>query len=740
MVWLLIALLALLLALYVYTCHWPKYPIDADAWPWLKRRQNGEGTPDSWADELLSQMTLKEKVAQLSGDGGALFLVRLGINVLLLGRFPNTYAGRNSRLQIPPFSFSDGPRGVVIGQATCFPVAMARAASWDVALERRVGDAIGKEVRASGANYFGGLCINLLRHPAWGRAQECYGEDPHLMGEFGVALLQAVQQHNVMACAKHFAVNSIENSRFYIDVKVDERTLQEVYFPHFKRCVDAGVASIMSAYNQLNGEYCGHSEYLLNDVLREQWGFEGFVTSDWLWGVRHPVKPVVAGMDVEMPYNKYLGGKLHSALKQGEVDEALIERNTRRVLRTKLDFISRTDPQDYSEHLLACDEHRHLAREVAEQSMVLLKNEQLLPLDVTREQTIAFIGELAVVENLGDHGSSRVSPPEVVTLLAGLQRYVEDQASGTRIIFHDGKNVAEANRVAMDADITLLVVGYRHDDEGENLASNQKPPGQGKQKVAIGGDRSSLSLHETEEVLIRQTAEVSPNTIVAMIGGSAIVTSEWDTNVEAILMAWYPGMEGGNAFARILFGDVNPSGRLPFSVPHKADDLVPFSAFAESIDYGYYHGYTHLDKTAVEPAYAFGHGLGYTQFDYMMLSIDGDEIAVGDVLTVGVQLKNSGERAGSEVVQLYIGFDEVVQSNGIERPEKLLRGFRKVSLEAGEDTVLSFEISAEDLQRYDSEQKAWVNDIGKYTVMVGSSSRREELLCETFSLVKSPLS
>jgi len=732
----------LLIAAGAYACVWPRYPVAAEFYPWRARRK--EKSLDKLVDGLLAEMTLEEKVKQLSGDGGPQFLLRLGINVLLLGRFPNTYAGRNTRLQIPPISFSDGPRGVVIGTATCFPVAMARAASWDIALEQRVGNAIGREVRAVGANYFGGLCINLLRHPAWGRAQECYGEDPQLMGDMGVALLQSVQRHNVMVCAKHFAVNSIENSRFYVDVQVDKRTLHEVYLPHFKQCVDAGVASLMSAYNKLNGEYCGHHEYLLNGVLRQQWGFKGFVTSDWLWGIYETRKPVIAGMDVEMPYARRFGKKLLRAVKRGDIDEKIVERNARRVLRTKLDFVSRTDPQAYSPELLACDEHVALSQEVAEKSMVLLKNrDQLLPLNKQEVKKIALIGALATEKNIGDHGSSRVSPPHVVTLLEGLKQYIARHQLAVELAYCDGKDPQQIINAATCSDIAIVVAGYRHNDEGENLASNHNPGG--KHKVAIGGDRASLSLPDEHIRMIAAVNVFNERTMVCLIGGSGIVTEEWDVMAQSILMAWYPGMEGGHAFARILFGDVNPSGKLPFSVPKKESDIVSFEPFAETALYGYYHGYTLLDKkegdkNKREAAYPFGFGLSYTTFSYRMMTLDAQELSVNEkgqyeALTVGVQIKNTGAMCGEEVVQLYIGFDQVATSSGVERPHKLLRGFRKIKLEPGQEDFVSFDVSVNDLKRFDPQTDTWVLDKGVYQVMVGPSSCHNNLMTETFSVI-----
>ena len=735
-----IVLVLVLLAagLFIYATRWQQLSVRPADYPWRERRQ--QQTLDKLTDEVLAKLSLGEKVAQLSGDGGPQFLVRLGINVLLLGRFPNTYAGYNARLQIPPVSFSDGPRGVVVGTgATCFPVAMARAASWDVALEQRVGDAIGQEVRAVGANYFGGLCINLLRHPAWGRAQECYGEDPYLMGAMGVALLQSVQRHHVMVCAKHFAVNSIENSRFYVDVQVDKRVLHEVYFPHFKQCVEAGVASLMSAYNKLNGTYCGHNEYLLETVLRQQWGFKGFVTSDWLWGIYQTVPPVVAGMDIEMPYAMHFGKKVIAAVGRGELDTKLVDRNARRTIRTKLDFISRADLQSYDKSLLACDKHRALAQEVAEKSMVLLKNEQqLLPLDKNSVKRIAIIGELAKTANIGDHGSSRVTPPYVVTLFDGVQQYLATNGAGICITYDDGKNISRAAEMAAAADVVIVVAGYRHNDEGENLASNHKPGG--KHKPAIGGDRPSLSLHGQEIELIKQVANKNSKTLVALVGGSAIVTSEWDEQVRSILLCWYPGMEGGHAFARILFGEVNPSGKLPFTVPKQQADLVPFEPFAETAQYSYYHGYTLVDHVRQQPAYPFGFGLGYTTFRCQMLTLDSEVLEVSEfgeqeTLTVGVQVKNTGARDGEEVVQLYIGFDKIARATGIERHHKLLRAFKKVFIAAGDDAVIGFEIGAKDLKRFDALTESWVLDKGEYEVMVGSSADDTQLIKQTFTVV-----
>lgn len=741
-------IVAIVIGLWCYGVFWVKYSITANDYPWLEKigdlqTEEREQWLNAETDQLLKKMTLKEKVAQLSGDGGVLFLVRLGINVLLLGRFPNTYSGRNERLNIPPFSFTDGPRGIVIGRATCFPVAMGRAASWDTQLEQRVASAIGIEARASGANYFGGLCINLLRHPAWGRAQECYGEDPHLMGEFATALLHGVQQHNVMACAKHLAVNNIENSRFYVDVQIDKRTLHEVYLPHFKRCVDEGVASIMSAYNKLNGEYCGHNEYLLNQVLRQQWGFKGFVSSDWLWGIYKTKEAVTAGMDVEMPYNQFLGRKLIRAVNNNTVSSDLIDRNTKRVIRTKLDFITRPDTQSYDSILLACDAHRQLAREAAEQSMVLLKNEAvdnktILPLQLDPSKnnpikTIAIIGRLAKEKNLGDHGSSRTTPPEVCTLFEGFKQYLEHHHADINLIYHNGENNEACLHIAKQADTVLMVVGYRHDDEGENLTSNHTPPSAGKkQKIATGGDRLSLSLSPEDRQLIQSVSKVNESCVVNIVSGSAVVTSEWDADVKAILMTWYPGMEGGHAWARLLSGDISPSGKLPFSIPQKESDLVDFNAFSETAVYSYFHGYTHLEKNNTTPQYAFGHGLHYSEFTFSDLTVQYN--ALNNSIEVSVSITNSGSVSAAEVAQLYVDFTEIEKTNGICRPQKLLKGFTKLFLEPRESKRICLLVDKASLRRFDPESEEWCFDSGQYLFKVGQSSSESTLLTETLVL------
>jgi beta-glucosidase len=673
---------------------------------------------DQYVEKLLGEMTLKEKVHQMSGDCWLWDLVRL---LTIEKRKYNDHAilaGNNRRLAIPPLAFSDGPRGVAMNHSTCFPVAMARGASWDRDLQRRVGDAVAQEIRAQGGNFCGGLCINLLRHPAWGRAQETYGEDSYLLGEMAVALMQGVQRHNIMGCAKHYAMNSIETARFKVDVQVDERTLREVYLPHFKRLVEADVAAVMSSYNKVRGDYCGESAYLLRKVLKEDWGFQGFVMSDFLFGVHDGVKAAKAGLDVEMPAPLKFGRQFLAAVKRGEVPLGVIDEAVRRILRRKIDYLTRPDPMRYDAHLVVSREHAELAREAAEQSMVLLKNEGgSLPLEKSKLKTLAVMGRLADFEDTGDHGSSRVYPPYVVTPLEGLRRYLGASAN---VVYDNGADLTRAKQATKSADAVVIVAGYDYRDEGEYIPQVPVPE--------RGGDRTSLTLHPEEVELIRAVAAENPRTTVVLVGGSAIMMEEWKEKVGGILMAWYSGMEGGTALARILFGEVNPSGKLPVTIPSDPSQLPPFDPHADSIEYGYYHGYTLADKKGYKPAFPFGYGLSYTTFKYSNLRLSAAQVAPDGALAVAVDVGNTGVRAGEEVVELYVGFPHAE----VDRPVKLLHGFAKAALGPGEKKTVTFTVRASDLAYYDPEASAWRVELVEHEILVGGSSRPADLLKASF--------
>ncbi len=600
-------------------------------------------------------------------------------------------AGRNERLGIPGLAFTDGPRGVVIGNATCFPVAMARAASFDVDLEAEVGRAVGLEARAAGATYFGGVCVNLLRHPAWGRAQETYGEDPFLLGEMGAALTRGVQQR-VMACVKHFACNSMENARFTVDVTADDRALHEVYLPHFRRVVEAGVASVMSAYNSLNGEWCGESRALLTEVLRDEWGFDGFVITDFIFGLRDPVVSVRAGLDVEMPFAQQRALALPEALASGELGREELEVPATRFVATLLRFAAVLARPAPPASVLAAPEHRALARRAAQESIVLLTNrEAFLPVDAGSVRTVAVLGRLAAVGNLGDGGSSAVHPPAVVTPLEGIRAAFAD----AEVAHHD-----DDVSIGRDADLAVVVVGFTKADEGEYVDPSTsasllhlfppmdhptlgtgapmpelppEPPAPPLERdeavMATGGDRRSLRLHAADEALIAAAVAANPRTVVAVMSGSAVVMP-WVDGPAATLMLWYPGMEGGHALADVLTGAAPAGGRLPFAVPVEAGDLVHFDPDATTETYGRFHGQWHLHRTGVRAAFPFGFGLTDATLGRTIE-------ATAD--SVRVTVLNASPREAVAVVQVYAGYEE----SAYERPASRLVGFARRVLPAG---------------------------------------------------------
>jgi len=672
------------------------------------------------AREIVAGLNLKQKVQQLHGSLKWLKIMSLGWKY---GSEPYKMTD-SPDTDIPPLYFTDGPRGATMQGSTCFPVSMARGATFDPDLEARIGDAIGVEGRSHGSSYYAGVCINLLRHPGWGRAQETYGEDPYHLGEMGAALTRGAQRH-MMACVKHYAVNSVDNTRFKVDIKISERTLREVYLPHFKRCVvDEQAASVMGAYNKLNGEQCCHHNHLLRDILKSEWGFDGFVSSDWVYGVKDTVAGITGGLDVEMPWGKFYK-KLTKLVQQGKLQESLIDEAVERVVRKKLQFSYVGESQRYSPSAIGCEQHRAVALEAAEKSLVLLQNQAptpeaspLLPLNPAKPQKMAVLGRLATAENLGDKGSSRVRPDYVITPLQGL----EDACQlGIDLVYEPGKKIERAVEAAKDADVAVLVVGYTDKEEGEYM-------------IIKGGDRKTLTLPAHDEAMIEAVAAVNPNTVVVMIGGSAIITERWRNKVAAILMAWYPGMEGGRAIANVLFGRVNPSGKLPCVFPKTESQLPPFDVGALEMEYGYYHGYRLLDRDQSEPAFPFGFGLSYSRFAYSNLRLAVAIVSEPNTLQVFVDITNTGKRAGEEVAQLYIGYGR----SAVGRFVKELKGFQRVSLAAGETRTLSFSVPVSALAYYCEDNAEWVVEEGGYQVYVGPSSDTSQALAEGFRVVSSP--
>jgi beta-glucosidase len=669
--------------------------------------------------DIISRMTLNQKVHEMSGRG----LAKLGISFLFTGRISPVKFGGNKNLGIPAGVFFDGPRGISLySGATAFPVPSARAASWDRELEGRVGEAMSAECRALGGNYLGAVCVNLLRHPANGRAQEAYGEDPFLAGEMGVALVQGIQSNGVQACVKHLALNSMENNRFGVNVRIDERSLNEVYLPHFKKIVQSGAASVMSAYNKMNGEYCGENRDLLYEILRQEWGFTGYVTSDWQFGLFDTVKGIKARMNIEMPAAKcYTYKNIKRLLKEDQISVDEIDALIFPVIRTKLLFQSAGAGRRFPRTLVGSKEHRELAGQVAEQSIVLLKNsDHVLPLS-KEIRTIAVIGSLASCRQTGDRGSSQVLPRYTRSLKDAL---VECCPAGIKILTAKNSETKKLKAICGRADAVVVMAGNTWKDEGEyismgNLRDLLKPYrksiANGLGMFGLGGDRNYLHLHPADTGVIRLAAGLNKKVIVCLAGGSAITVEEWYKEVPAILHTFYSGMEGGRALAAILFGDVNPGGRLPFTVPVSADDLPEFNSFATEVTYGYYHGYTLFDKTRKQVRFPFGYGLSYTTFQLSGLNLENTLLSEEETLQVSVTVTNTGTSEGSEVVQLYTSFE----NSAVDRARKLLRGFVKVRLKPGAAQTVHFSVPVRDLAWYDPGKHGWEVEKMDYTVIIG---------------------
>ncbi len=661
-------------------------------------------------DRVLAEATLAEKVGMMSGKG---FFKAFREDGGRFGARPYRAGGGIERLGVSAFWFTDGPRGVARGNSTCFPCTMARGASFDPELELRIGEAMGIEVRAQGCNLSGAVCINLLRHPGWGRAQATYGEDPHHLGVMGAALGRGLQAHNVCATVKHFALNSLENARFTVDVQIDERALHEVYLPHFKTVLDAGVASVMSAYNRVNGEYCGQDRVLLTDILRGEWGFTGFVHSDWIKGVYQPYG-AAAGLDVENPEPLVFGDKLIAAVEGGTIEPAVIDRACRRILTTLYRFAAAEDPlPDYPKMLVACAEHRALALEAAEKSAVLLANDGTLPFAKDHVRRLAVLGRLAAAENTGDNGSSRVRPPYVITALAGLQALL-----GADAVAHAEENDPAGVQAALaGADAVVVVVGLTAEEEGEfipgGLTLGQDQAQSQHNRPDLGGDRRDLRLPPDQVALIEAAAAGKPLAVV-IVAGSAVLVEEWHARAGAIVQTFYAGMEGGTALARLLFGLVNPGGKLPFTVARDAGDYPPFDPAATAVTYDQWHGYSLFDRTGTLPRYGFGHGLSYTAFAYRALSTR----LTGTAIEVSVAVCNVGAVAGDEVVQVYIG----TPGQAAERAAKVLAGFQRVTLLPDETRIVQLTIPLADLRWRDPATHSWRLEPGAYRVLAGGSS------------------
>lgn len=673
-------------------------------------------------EDALSRMTLEEKAAMVHAQS----------------KFSSPGV---PRLGIPEIWMSDGPHGVreellwdkwkIAGWSNdsciAFPALTCLAATWNPELSYLYGKSIGEEARYRNKNVLLGPGVNIYRSPMNGRNFEYLGEDPYLSSIMVVPYIKGVQKNGVAACVKHFALNNQETDRWDVNVEVDDRALYEIYLPAFKAAVQNGRAwMVMGAYNSYKGEHCCHNQYLLNDILKRDWKFDGAVVSDW-GGTRDTEQAIHNGLDLEFGTwineqtvyedndykNYYLADPYLKKLKSGEVSDKELNDKVRRILRV----IFRTSMNPNRPYgSFGTKEHAMVGRKIAQEGIVLLQNQRnLLPIDVAHVKKILVIGENAAKTLCYGGGSSSLKVKYEVTPLQGIRTWVGDKAEVNYTTGYSSSkevNVLELRTAAIEAakkaDIVLFVGGLNKND-GQD---------------AEGSDRKMFELPYQQNELIEELAKVNPNVAVVLLAGNA-VPMPWVKQVPSVVMAWYNGTEAGNAIASILFGEVNPSGKLPFSFPVKLTDnsahsIGDFPGDGKTVAYkeGIFVGYRGMEKANIKPLFSFGHGLSYTTFQYGKVKADKKELSSSEQITFTVSVKNTGKREGAEIVQLYLSD----LKSRLPRPVKELKGFKKVFLEPGEELNVCFTIGKEELSYYDDGKQDWIAEPGEFEALVGASS------------------
>ncbi|TGD82423.1 glycosyl hydrolase [Hymenobacter wooponensis] len=709
-----------------------------------QNRQAALTVNDAKINALIKKMTLEEKVAMLHANSAFA-------------------AGGIKRLGIPEIMTSDGPHGVRPEQGrdwkgvkgandagSYMPTNNTLASTWNPTLGYAYGTVLGSEARFRGKDIILGPGINIVRAPLNGRNFEYMSEDPYLISKMVVGYIRGVQDQGVSASVKHYAANNQEEHRNDIDVEMSERALREIYLPGFKAAVQQGGAhTLMGSYNKFRGQYATENAYLMNTILKGEWGFQGLVISDW--GSVHNTQDALRnGTDLEMGtdlalmyksvdqsaatggpsasrtiYDQfYLADAALEAIKKDKTLEPLLDDKVRRILRvmyaTNMMDGAKRQPGAYN-----TKEHQATALKVAEEGIVLLKNEgNMLPLKKT-VKSIAVIGHNATRENSLGGGSAQVKAKYEITPLQGLKNELGDKvnityAQGYKIARDqkaDPQMIAEAVAAAKAADVVVYVGGSTHGYDYTKWSDNAYD--------AEGFDKPDMKMPFGQDELIQAVLKANPNTVVVLMGGGPIDVSAWAGQTKGIVEAWYPGMEGGNAIAHVLFGDVNPSGKLPFTFPVKLEDSpahklgeypsTPGNPLKQTYKDDIFVGYRYYDTYNVAPQFAFGHGLSYTTFKYSGLSVTpGSKSA-----TVKLTVTNDGKTAGAEVVQVYVKDEKA----SVKRPEKELKGFEKVFLKPGESKVVTLTLDQNAFQYYDEGKKQWVLEPGKFDVLVGSSSR-----------------
>jgi beta-glucosidase len=686
-------------------------------------------------EELISQLTLEEKVGMCHGRG--LFRTE-GVG----------------RLGIPPLKMSDGPMGVrnefpdaswvPVGNSddyvTYLPCNTALAATWNTDLAHRAGTVLGREARGRGKDVILGPGINIVRSPLCGRNFEYMSEDPYLISKMVVPFIKGVQEKNdVAVCVKHFAVNNQESERLNVEVEVDERTLREIYLPAFEAAVKEGNAySIMTAYNKLFGYYCSHSKYLLKEILEEEWGFDGVVVSDW--GAAHgTVEAAEAGLDIEMnvTYNfddYFFANPLIEAVKEGKIKEEVIDEKVRRILRLMYKVNVFSDERERGS--FNDFESRKEVLNVARESIVLLKNENgVLPFKDNKIKRLAVIGENSNIAHSNGGGSAEIKALYEITPLLGIKMRLGGQ---TDVSYAKGYSsdkskkeelIEEAVRLAANADAVVIVGGLKHTAEELELKDNALTVSK-DEKIkhyvdSEGYDKTDLDLPYDQDELIKRVLEVNKNTAVVILSGAATKMTEWIDEAQSVVQTWYNGMEGGRALAEVLFGDVNPSGKLPVTFPKKLEDCPAHSIGefpgGKTVKYseGVFVGYRYFSSYDIEPLFCFGHGLSYSDFEYGDLIIDSIEKSEDLEVVVRFNIRNTAKGSGKEIAQVYIMDAEAT----VLRPVIELKGFKKVDLEAGETKEVQIKLNKKSLAFYSEKEKRWVVEPGKFKVLIGSSSQ-----------------
>jgi len=621
-----------------------------------------------------------------------------------------------TRLGIPVIIHDEGLHGLHCNGATSFPQSIAMASSWEPSLMEEVASAIGKEARSRGVSQLLSPTINIARDTRCGRTEETYGEDPYLTARMGVAFVRGVQSWKVATTPKHYVANFVgDGGRDSNAIFFSEQILRQVYFPAFKACVEeAGALSIMSAYNSLNGTPCTCNKWLLMDVLRGEWNFQGFVVSDY-GSVRHirelhkvaetdveaGIKAIEAGLDIELPSNECFGKEFLEAVRRGKVSKKALDRAVAALLKVKFMLGLFENPfadPDEAENVSNCEKHRRLALEAARRAMVLLDNKKrTLPLS-KKIKAVAVIGPNADEIRLGGYSWGNYTKREIVTPLKGIQTKLEGRAKvhfarGCGINDTSTRGFKHAVKAARKSDVALLCMGNSSETEGE------------------ARDRAHLDLPGVQEDLILAIAKTGVPVVVVLINGSAVTMERWGDSVAAIVEAWYPGEEGGTAIADVLFGDYNPGGKLPVSFPRSSAQLPLYYNPAPTG-----RGYDYVDLPG-QPRFPFGHGLSYTWFEYGNLKISPRKISPKGKVTIRCNVSNRGRYTGDEVVQLYI--HDALAS--IARPLKELKGFKRIRLKPRGTMHIEFTLEAKDLGYYDDAMN-YIVEPGTFEVMIGSSS------------------